>query len=311
MPHIHPLDAAMNSNGGRLTSLGVLRIKGSDALSFLQGQLSNDMQLVQAGRCVLAACSNSSGRVLAILRVFARGDEILALLPKELVSGMLLHLRKYVLRAKVQIEDASEVLAVGGIGTEALRNAGFALPAAAACAQVGDLTLAAVPGDGGRFWVLGPAAALLQQLGWQDSENAPWEQRWRWHDVQAGLPQIYANCSEAFVAQMLNLDLLQGISFTKGCYTGQEIIARAQHLGRIKRRLFKVVLPPGSFEIGATIKLADGRSGRLTEVARCEGQTLALAVMNLEVGPAETDTPEAQSVIPASAQLPDYVAAAS
>jgi folate-binding Fe-S cluster repair protein YgfZ len=90
----------------------------------------------------------------------------------------------------------------------------------------------------------------------------------------------------------LNLDLLEGISFTKGCYTGQEIIARTQHLGRIKRRLFRLQLPSGTWEVGQALRLADGRQGRLTEVALSNGHIEALAVLSVEPGAAlSSDAP--------------------
>jgi tRNA-modifying protein YgfZ len=88
------------------------------------------------------------------------------------------------------------------------------------------------------------------------------------------------------VAQMLNLDLLDGISFNKGCYTGQEIVARTQHLGRIKRRLFRVRLPRGAWSIGDEVFLRDGRQGRLAEVVEGDDATEGLAVLNLAAQPA-------------------------
>ncbi|MGA2344213.1 MAG: tRNA-modifying protein YgfZ, partial [Steroidobacteraceae bacterium] len=117
------------------------------------------------------------------------------------------------------------------------------------------------------------------------------ETAWRLADIRAGLPTVYAATSEAFVAQMLNLDLIDGISFSKGCYTGQEIIARAQHLGRIKRRMFRLRLASRGGSIGGAVKLADGRSGRLTELAPADGHLEALAVLNLEAGAAGERAP--------------------
>ena len=108
------------------------------------------------------------------------------------------------------------------------------------------------------------------------------EHDWRLADIREGLPQIYAATREMFVAQMLNLDLIDGISFTKGCFTGQEIIARTQHLGRIKRRMFRLLLPAGAWAIGQAVHLGDGRAGRLTEVVSAGEEFEALAVLGLE-----------------------------
>ncbi len=105
------------------------------------------------------------------------------------------------------------------------------------------------------------------------------------------MPQIYAATREMFVAQMLNLDLIDGISFTKGCFTGQEIIARTQHLGRIKRRMFRLRLPAGPWAIGQAVHLGDGRAGRLTEVVSAGEEFEALAVLSLEASAPEADAP--------------------
>ena len=129
---------------------------------------------------------------------------------------------------------------------------------------------------------------------------------WRLANIRAGMPQVYAATSEQFVAQMLNLDLLDAISFTKGCYTGQEIIARTQHLGRIKRRLSRLSLPSGSWSIGQPLRLADGRSGRLTEVVRVGDGFEALAVLSLRdaTGAVDADTGAGEAVSAEELPLP-------
>lgn len=296
----------MEPTGGRLAYLGVLRICGPEALPFLQGQLSNDVLAVQRGSSVLAACSSAQGRVLAILRLFSHSSGVVALLPRELVGATLAHLRKFVMRAKVQLEDASDMLGVGGcIGPDALLRTAIPVPLAGQCIEHDDMSVATVAGDAHRFWVVAPPAALAQRLQWPAATSVEFERVWRERDVAAGLPQVYPATREVFVAQMLNLDLLDGISFTKGCYTGQEIIARTQHLGRIKRRLFKLELPSGTFAIGDAVHLAGGRSGRLTEVVELPDRVLALAVLNLENG-SDMDAPSAQPLVQAVAALPDY-----
>ena len=125
------------------------------------------------------------------------------------------------------------------------------------------------------------------------------EHDWRLADIRDGLPQIYSSTHETFVAQMLNLDLLDGISFSKGCYTGQEIIARTQHLGRIKRRLYRLHLPDGQWSTGQSLLLRDGRSGRLVEVVRSGDGFEALAVLNVQA-----DTPANDPASAPATQLP-------
>ena len=129
--------------------------------------------------------------------------------------------------------------------------------------------VAAVRPGAARYWVIAPGDKLAEHRLTGDMPAADRiEHDWRLADIRDGLPQIYSSTHEAFVAQMLNLDLLDGISFSKGCYTGQEIIARTQHLGRIKRRMYRLQLPEGEWRIGQSLHLGDGRSGRLVEVAR-------------------------------------------
>jgi folate-binding protein YgfZ len=136
--------------------------------------------------------------------------------------------------------------------------------------------IAAVDGSG-RQWAVGTPEALRRR-----GLTVADEQAWRLADIRAGLPQIYLATREAFVAQMLNLDRLDGISFSKGCYTGQEIIARTQHLGRIKRRLYRLRLPEGEWTLGQPLRLTDGRTGRLVELARSAEGVEALAVLTVE-----------------------------
>jgi folate-binding protein YgfZ len=143
--------------------------------------------------------------------------------------------------------------------------------------------VAPVGRDSDRYWVIGAADKLAEHGLAGDIQNGDQiEHDWRLSDIRAGLPQIYLATGEAFVAQMLNLDLLDGISFSKGCYTGQEIIARTQHLGRIKRRLYRLELPRGDWRVGQLLHLSDGRAGRLVEVARSGDGFEALAVLNVE-----------------------------
>jgi folate-binding protein YgfZ len=270
---------------GRLHHLGVLRFTGPDSLSFLQGQVSNDTRRLTEGAPVLAAYSSPQGRVLTVMHLLPHSTGIVAILPRELVSPTLERLRKFVLRAKVQMEDASEPLYVSGQhGTQALHSARLAIPRPdKPYVEQDGIGIALVSRDSDRYWVIGAADKLAEHGLAGDIQHADQiEHDWRLADIRAGLPQIYLGTGETFVAQMLNLDLLDGISFSKGCYTGQEIIARTQHLGRIKRRLYRLQLPSGDWRIGQPVHLSDGRAGRLVEVARSGDGFEALAVLNVE-----------------------------
>jgi folate-binding protein YgfZ len=282
-----------SASSGRLTHLGVLRFKGADALSFLQGQVSNDTQRLSGNTSLLAAYSNAQGRAVALIYLVPHSSGVIAILPREILEPTMERMRKFVLRAKVQIEDAGDSLAVAGhFGAMPQSTGGYC--------ETDGVGIAAVARDKNRHWLI--AAPQEFAAAGDAAEAKRIEDEWRLADIRAGLPQIYAATSETFVAQMLNLDLLDGISFTKGCYTGQEIIARTQHLGRIKRRMHRLSLPPGAWSIGQALRLSDGRHGRLTEAIESGGRVEALAVLTEEPSPA-ADGDAAQIAVQAT-ELP-------
>jgi folate-binding protein YgfZ len=286
----------MNTVSGGLPHIGLLRLAGADTASYLQGQLTNDTRRLGTGRAMLGALCSPQGRVAAMLHLLPHSSGVVALAPHDVLASTAERLRKFVLRAKVSIEVLGGDHAVAGVhGLAALHAAGLAAPEHVhgylECDGVG---VAGADRSGQRWWVIGPAALLAERGLAGDADAAPRIERdWRLADIRAGMPQVYAATREAFVPQMLNLDLIDGISFSKGCYTGQEIVARTQHLGRIKRRMFHLRLPPGGWTIGQPLRLADGRSGRLTELAAEGGAFEALAVLNLDAA-----APEAESVPP-------------
>jgi hypothetical protein len=309
---------------GLLPHMGLLRFSGPDAASFLQGQVSNDTRRLAGGTPLLAAFSTPQGRVVAVLHLVPHSSGIIALLPRELVAPVRERLRKYVLRAKVNLEDLTgEFLCFGlqpapattlGIGGSEAPDIARAY---VECAGVG---VARIGADASRCWVIGNegsiaalppgwlAAALANPPAQTGSGGRPSEaeRHWRLADIRAGIPQVYGPTSEMFVAQMLNLDLIDGISFTKGCFAGQEIIARTQHLGRIKRRMHRLRLPAGGLAIGQQLMLPDGRSGRVTEVADAGGHFEALAVLNTDIpapGSSAEAPPHSQAAVDAT-ELP-------
>jgi tRNA-modifying protein YgfZ len=228
--------------------LGVLAFRGADAARFLQGQLSADTEKLAPGASTLAGLHNPQGRVVALLAL-ARpsADEMLAALPRELVTVVAQRLGKFVFRSKVRISDESESLRVLGAAAGA-DHAGLAAIA------WGDRQLLVLPG--------GPDAADAT------ASLAAWELA----DIAAGIPQVYAGTSEAFVAQMLNLDLLGAIAFDKGCYTGQEVIARAHYRGRVKRRLQRWRhAGPEPLKPGDPARARDGRALHVVRVAAAPG----------------------------------------
>jgi tRNA-modifying protein YgfZ len=250
-----------------LADLGALRLRGSDTRGFLQGQVSSDVTQLAPDTLQRAGLHNPQGRTLALLSLIAEGEQdVLVLLPRELLPNIAALLRRYVLRSKVVISDESEALRIYGRHERS------------ASGESG------VRYDAQRSLIIEPPRSSPRPATLM-------RERWRALDIAAGLPQVYAATSGQFVAQMLNLDCIGAVAFDKGCYTGQEIIARAQHLVRIKRRMFRLRLASRGGSIGGAVKLADGRSGRLTELAPADGHLEALAVLNLEAGAAGERAP--------------------
>lgn len=242
-----------------LDDLAVLDARGPDVLTFLNGQLSQDItQLPQRG-AMLAGLHNPQGRVLAIVRLFHLADDhVLLVLPAELAATVLGLLARVVLRARVKLADAA-----GG-----WRVYGITGPDAEAAAS----TRLHMPMDQGQWRQM-----IVAPLGEPPPEGEPASRAsWQVEDIAGGIPQVVGATSGLFVAQMLNLDLLDAVSFNKGCYTGQEVIARAHFRGQVKRRMQRfvtgLVVPPAP---GKRVILKDGRSAQivasaLDEEGRCE-----------------------------------------
>ena len=260
--------------------LGVLAFRGVDAARFLQGQLSADIEKLAVSASTLAGLHNAQGRVIALLGVVRTSDtELAAVLPRELVPAVAQRLRKYVLRAKVAIEDASDASRVFGCEADATTPAGIPV----------------LPTGSRRLWLV-----PRERLGEIVAGDATHVLRWRRADVMEGLPQVHAATSETFVAQMLNLDLLGGIAFDKGCYTGQEVIARAHYRGRVKRRLQRWHAA-GAQEPkpGDTARAPDGRSLAVVRAAPSDSGWDLLAVGTFAATPAaeSTDAPDASAML--------------
>jgi folate-binding protein YgfZ len=275
-----------------LDDLGALSVRGADAVRFLQGQLSNDLEHLGETRSLLAGYHNPQGRTIALMRLVQRApQELLAILPRELAAPVAARLSKYILRSKVSIADASGSWLMRGLVAPA--GAIAAVPATlpqdvGGSGALPDGSLAVrVPGEPLRWLLVIPADASAPA---SVPDAAPADRElWRRLDIEAGLPQVLAATSEAFVAQMLNLDLLDAIAFEKGCYTGQEVIARAHYRGRVKRRLQRFVTRgPVRLAPGDSRRLADGRMAQVVEVAQLpDGRCDLLAVTALAAGDSE------------------------
>jgi hypothetical protein len=219
-----------------------LWVQGADATSFLQGQLTNDIQQVGATSGQLATYCTAKGRVLATFYVWPHDNGYVLRLPAELADAIRKRLRMYVLRAQVVIEDISDRLALLGL-TGARSVPSFEKVFGSAPKRPGSVVgkdgmrAMALPGD--RVEIEVPREQALQV--WEQLIGAGCtpggEQLWKRAGIAAGIATVLSATSDQFVPQMLNLELSGAVSFAKGCYPGQEIVARSQYLGQVKRRL--------------------------------------------------------------------------
>jgi tRNA-modifying protein YgfZ len=257
-----------------LESLGALRARGRDASAFLQGQLSADVTQLAADRSLLAGYHNPQGRVLALLRLIqAAPGEVLAVLPRELVAVVLARLSTFILRSKVVLTDDSAHWRFEGLVGAALAAAPRAthLPLiAGGIAPLGDSFALRLGAGRARWLIATPTAGAAQQPSAALAGAEPGApELWRRLCIEAGEPQVYAATSGEFVAQMLNLDAVGAVAFDKGCYTGQEVIARTHYRGRVKRRLQRFQsAQPLSLAPGDSGELSDGRAFRVVDAVR-------------------------------------------
>jgi folate-binding protein YgfZ len=282
-----------------LDHLGMVRMRGVDTVKFLQGQVSNDVARLDAEHSLLTGYHNPQGRTIALLRLVQWGaDDVLAVVPRELAAVVATRLARFVLRAKVKVVDESAgwrvTGLVGGAGAaDAADTTPPNLPAAVGGqVRVGDAVFVCVSDQPPQWLAISPADAPSPVLNYPASDFATWQRL----EVAAGQPQVYAATSEEFVAQMLNLDALNAIAFDKGCYTGQEVIARAHYRGRVKRRMQRFIsrdvcqLSPGD-----SGQLADGRTFKVVVAAQLEdGRCDFLAVAPMAgAGMEPTDSTQA------------------
>ncbi len=294
-----PTTASGRDNLFDLSHLGLIAIRGADADQFLQGQLSNDIRELTEGHSHLSCHCNPKGRMIANFRLFRREGGIYLQLPGENLSPLLKRLGMFKLRAEVDLHDASDELMRMGLAGP---RAPAMLTAATGTApqkendvlQHNGLTIIRLPGDSTRFEILGSAQSLSQvwtDLAEQGAKPANGEQ-WSLLDIRAGLPTIYSSTSEVFVPQMTNMQLVDGVSFTKGCYTGQEVVARMQYLGKLKRRMYLArvegsVSPQAGDELYAPGSESGQGAGRIVDACPSgDGGHELLAVM--EIAAAET-----------------------
>jgi len=232
-----PLPPIVADGAVTLPELGLIRAEGADAATFLQGQLTQDVVHLGAGSARLAGYCSAKGRLLASFFVWQPAPEVVELAcSADLLPAVLKRLSMFVLRARCRLSDASAAVRLFGLaGASATAWAGAQWPASPwRVTQTDSGRLIRLPDAAGtpRALLVQPADATAPAL------PALPLAAWQALEVASAVPRIVAATSEQFVPQMVNLELVGGVSFQKGCYPGQEVVARSQYRGTVKRRAF-------------------------------------------------------------------------
>lgn len=260
-----------------LSHYGLIYCSGKDVQSFLQSQLSCDVREINQQKAQYGSYCTPKGRILANFLLWQKDDDYLMQLPASLCASIQKRLSLYVLRAKVQLTNATDALIRIGI---AGKNAAALIEEITESRFHSDQHLSVIHNEKVSVLCLSKNRMELITL----PENAPviWEHLikyarpvgvscWNWLDIQSGIPVILPETQEAFLPQMINLDAIGGVSFKKGCYPGQEIVARTQYLGKLKRRMFLAhISTTESIKAGDelySIDMNDQSSGRIVNAA--------------------------------------------
>ena len=224
-----------------LPELGIVCVSGADAISFLQSQLTNDVSRLTPGQMQLSGYCTPKGRLLATFHQWRTDEGVFLRMPREIIGSVVKRLSMFVLRAKAKVTDVSDawaVYALLGESTELLQDGGLSSPDApwtsTTSGSVRVDRLLSTPDGVTRYLLTLPRESQLPMP--QEIARVP-SSHWWLSEIDAAVPTIFAATQEKFVPQMINLEVLGGVDFKKGCYPGQEIVARSQYLGKLKRRM--------------------------------------------------------------------------
>ncbi|CRM45782.1 CAF17-like 4Fe-4S cluster assembly/insertion protein YgfZ [Pseudomonas sp. 44 R 15] len=270
-----------------LTHEGVLAVRGADAAKFLQGQLTCNLNYLNDTQASLGARCTQKGRMQSSFRILLQGDGVLLAMASELLEPQLADLKKYAVFSKSKLTDESAAWVRFGLAhaDQALSALGLALPVETD-SVVRTETLIAIRVSPGRAELWAPAEhaeSLLSQL----AATLPQAElnEWLLGQIRAGIGQVMPQTRELFIPQMLNLQAVGGVSFKKGCYTGQEIVARMQYLGKLKRRLYRLSMVAAQLPEPGTALFAPSHNSSIGEVviaAKADQSIELLAVLQAE-----------------------------
>lgn len=257
----------------------------------MQGQLSNDVSILDGSQSQLSSYCSPKGRILASFRLFRSGDDFYLLIPADTLTATQKRLRLFVLMSKVIIDDVSDELVRIGISGDranmALEQLSLPIPINEnGLASKESIHILNIPGTQSRYILVASLDAMPEIWNsLQEQLPAKGYNHWNLIDIQQGIPSIVAATVDAFVPQMVNLHAIDGVSFSKGCYPGQEIVARMHYLGKLKRRMYRAQVKaeqapkPGDALFSADSDSGQGAGQIVMSAALADGQYEVLAVI--------------------------------
>jgi len=225
-----------------LNTHSTIKVEGDDRIQFLQGQLTQDINLIALDKALFAGFCNPKGRVLAFMLCYMDQASIHIQIDSSIEESFLKRLKMYVLRSKVSMSLlGDQFTCIGFIGFKALLEQGIQPPKSYLdIVRSHDVMIMRVGKDTERFQLMGEASKVKSFMQLQLPEYTSMSiESWNNLNILDGVPDIYPTTQEAFIPQSLNMDLIDGVNFKKGCYTGQEIVARTHYLGKVKRRMYR------------------------------------------------------------------------
>ena len=287
-----------------LSHIGLIRVQGEDATTFLQNQFTNDINQVSATTGQLSAWCTPKGRALATFVIHQHDDAYYLALSADKVEVTLKRLRMYVMMSKVVLEDVRQqfihIAIAGRTITQHLQDYGIEqLPEADyQVVQHNNMRIMRIPSAIPHFEVYANVADIAEAKNLWNTLNAKADvtpvsdNAWRYLNIVSGLPRVTAASSEAWIPQMLNLQVINGVSFTKGCFPGQEIVARLKYLGKNKRRLYRLLLDTKQLPDTGTLIVAEGEATEAGKVLNAalnpDGHVEVLAVLKIAMAESKT-----------------------
>ena len=253
-----------------LDHFSIISISGADSTEFIQGQMTQDISAIGDDEARMTAILNPQGRVMSTALIMHWDDSIILVLNKDTVDDLIVWLSRFILRSKVTVSRLEAHIYGLNQNLANIESDSLDLEKEIFC-------LRSIETDAERTLLI---TKSLHDFS-KSSITTMSSRNWQLADIQAGIPIIYKENIAKFIPQMINLDLINGISFNKGCYTGQEIVARVQHRGKIKRRMFHISTQQSNTEIrpGTPVLLGDSEVGTIIQSVQYKNQIHSLAVI--------------------------------